>query len=149
MRLLVLTHAFPPSTHANAKRPHYLVRGFLDEGWEVDVITSTLGVHRGDAETLSHPRLRITRFDEPADALRRKLSSWPRLMRWTGLAMAGLLWPDERVLWSRRALSAVQSAGNYDRTLVFVRPASLLLAARRGLIQPTWAFDFQEPILLT
>jgi hypothetical protein len=38
MRLLVLTYTFPPSTHANAKRPHYLVRGFLDAGWGAIVL---------------------------------------------------------------------------------------------------------------
>jgi hypothetical protein len=35
MRLLIITHTFPPSEHSNAKRPFYIAKGALEAGWEV------------------------------------------------------------------------------------------------------------------
>ena len=95
MRLLVITHTFPPSRHTNAKRPYYLVKGFLDAGWKVDIVTGSLGVENGAAETVVHPALRIIRLKDPVEQLCRKFARHPSLFRFVSLAINGLLWPDE------------------------------------------------------
>jgi len=97
MRLLVITHTFPPSRHTNAKRPYYLVKGFLNAGWQVDIITGSLGMENGAAETVVHPALRIIRLKDPVEQLCRKFAGHPSLFRFVSLAINGLLWPDECV----------------------------------------------------
>ena len=59
MRLLVITHAFPPSRHSNAKRPWYLAQGFLDalEGIFFRVRQVKLAHRRG--QYLVHPVNRV------------------------------------------------------------------------------------------
>ena len=147
MRLLVITHTFPPSRHANAKRPYYLVKGFLDAGWQVDIITGSLGMENGAAETVVHPALHILRRIDPVEQLCRKFAGHPRLFRWVSLAINGLLWPDECVFWSLRALRTCGNATGYDRVLAFVIPASILLGGLSShRVGPRWIFDFQEPI---
>jgi glycosyltransferase involved in cell wall biosynthesis len=147
MRLLVITHTFPPSRHANAKRPYYLVKGFLDAGWEVDIVTGSLDMENGAAETVVHPALRIIRRKDPVEQLCRKFAGHPSLFRCVTLAINGLLWPDYYIFWSRRALRTCGNATGYDRVLTFVHPPSLLLSGlspRR--VGPRWIFDFQDSI---
>jgi glycosyltransferase involved in cell wall biosynthesis len=147
MRLLVITIAFPPSRHANAKRPYYLVKGFLAAGWEVDIVTGSLGMENGAAETVAHPALRITRCKDPVEKLCRKFAGHPSLFRCVSLAINGLLWPDEFAFWSLRALRACGNATGYDRVLAFVKPASVLLSGLSSRwVGPRWIFDFQDSI---
>lgn len=147
MRLLVLTHTFPPSTHANAKRPHYLVRGFLDAGWQVDVVTSPLGMPDDTRETVDHPALRIFRLDDPVQILLRKCRRIPWLFRLTALSVAGVMWPDAFAGWARKVFRLIREQPAYERTLAFILPASLLLGGRRpGLVNRTWTFDYQESV---
>jgi glycosyltransferase involved in cell wall biosynthesis len=147
MRLLVITHTFPPSRHTNAKRPYYLVKGFLNAGWRVDIITGSMGMENGAAETVVHPALRIIRLKDPVEQLCRKFAGRPSLFRFVSLAINGLLWPDESVFWSLRALRTCGNAAEYDRVLAFVTPASVLLSGLSShRVGPRWVFDFQEPI---
>lgn len=147
MRLLVLTHTFPPSTHANAKRPHYLVQGFLDAGWQVDVVTSPLGMPDHARETVDHPALRIFRLDDPVQILLRKCRRIPWLFRLTALSVAGVMWPDAFAVWTRKVFRLIREQPAYERTLAFILPASLLLGGRRlGLVNRTWTFDYQESV---
>jgi glycosyltransferase involved in cell wall biosynthesis len=147
MRLLVITHAFPPSTHANAKRPHYLVKGFLDAGWQVDVFTSPLGMPDGAVESVTHPALRISRLSDPVNGW---LNKWRRnrlLYRLGVLAAFGVMWPDAYRWWMRRVLREIRNPPAYDRALAFVLPASVLLSGRvPGLVNRTWMFDYQESV---
>lgn len=147
MRLLVLTHTFPPSYISNAKRPYYLVRGFLDAGWEVDVFTSARGMKPDAPESLHHPALRIFRSDDPMIRLLNKGRERNGLFRAAALAADGLLWPDPHVLWAVRALRACRRGAAYDRVLIFVLPASLLLSGLgHRLIGPHSVFDYQESV---
>jgi glycosyltransferase involved in cell wall biosynthesis len=147
MRLLVITHTFPPSRHANAKRPYYLVKGFLAAGWEVDIVTGSLDMENGAAETVVHPALHIIRRKDPVEQLCRKFAGHPSLFRCVTLAINGLLWPDYYIFWSLRALRTCGTATGYDRVLTFVHPPSLLLSglsSRR--VGPRWIFDFQDSV---
>ncbi len=147
MRLLVLTYTFPPSTHANAKRPHYLVRGFLEAGWEVDVFTHPVGVPAGAMETVVHPALRIFRLDDPVTRLLRKSRPHPFLYRLVASCAAGMLWPDEYAGWARKVFRAVRTRPHYDRTLAFILPGSLLLGAHSAqMVDRSWTFDYQESL---
>jgi glycosyltransferase involved in cell wall biosynthesis len=145
-RLLVISHAFPPSLHSNAKRPGYLVRALLESGWEVDVATTTIGLPPGADELPGPPGLRVFRSSVFVDRLCRKLSPYPRLFRPLTLAFAGLSWPDEYAGWAlQTARRTWRHAEPYNRALAFVLPASVLLS---GLLPRTvgthWTFDFQE-----
>lgn len=147
MRLLVITHTFPPSRLANAKRPYYLVKGFLAAGWQVDIITGSLGMENGAAETVTHPALRIIRHKDPVEQLCRKFAGHPFLFRFVSLAINGLLWPDENVFWSLRALRACGKATGYDRVLAFINPPSVLLSGLSShRVGPRWIFDFQDSV---
>jgi len=147
MRLLVLTHTFLPSRRANAKRPYYVVRAFLEAGWEVDVITSLLGLAAGAGESLIHPALRVFRYEHPGNRLQRWFGSYPHLLRRATLVLAGTTWPDESVTWSVKALRMTGKMGAYDRVLVSVFPPSLLLAGLRSkLASPNWVYDYQESV---
>ncbi|WP_205880978.1 hypothetical protein [Limisphaera ngatamarikiensis] len=147
MRLRVLTHTFPPSAHPNAKRPFYVVRHALAEGWEVEVWTSPWGVLSPDAECLNHPRLTIRRFEDPVLRWQQRLRPHPRLLRWWAYLTGGLMFPDACAGWARKVLGALAGAPPADRTLAYVLPASLLMAGRLGRgVDRTWVFDYQEPV---
>ena len=147
MRLLVLSYAFPPSRHANAKRPHYLVQGFLDAGWEVDLFTLRIGMAPGTEETVRHPGLRILRCEDPIAGAVERAAGRPKLQRLLSLAAAGGLWPDGFVAWSLRAMRASRDKGRYDRVLAFIYPPSLLLCGLApGLVDSKWIFDYQESV---
>lgn len=147
MRLRVITHTFPPSTHANAKRPHYVVKGFLDAGWEVDVFTHWTGMPAGATETIDHPSLRIFRLADPVERLLRWSRRTPLLYRVVALSLAGVMWPDFYAVWARKIFRTRRSDSHYDRTLAFILPASVLLSGRQpGLVDRSWTFDYQESV---
>lgn len=147
MRLLILTHTFPPSTHSNAKRPYYVAKGFLKAGWQVDVVTSPLAMPRGAAETVTHPALRVVRRSDPIERLRLSFPRHPRFSQFVLLAVSGLLWPDRWVVWVLKSLCAMRGTGGYDRTLVFLQPPSLLLTGLlRNRFGPRCIYDFQEAL---
>lgn len=142
MRLLVLTHTFPPSRHANAKRPFYLVRAFFEAGWQVDVLSLPPEPGARAGETLTHPALRVLRFGDPLQNLLARTSRRPALHKALALAIGGAFWPDEFAWWARRAFRFARSAAvPYDRVLAFIIPPSLLLGS-----QPNWIFDYQESL---
>ncbi len=148
MRLLVVTHMFPPSLYTNAKRPFYVVKGFLEAGWQVDVVTSPIGVQSGTAETLVHPALNIRRCEDPVDRFCQLFAGMPSAYRAVSLAVHGFLWPDEFVFWSLQALQfARRHAAEYDALLLFIWPVSLLLAGCSSrLAGPRLVFDLQEAV---
>jgi glycosyltransferase involved in cell wall biosynthesis len=148
MRLLVVTHTFPPSLYTTAKRPFYVVKGCLEAGWRVDVVTSQIGVQSGAVETLTHPALSVRRCEDPADRFCQLFTRIYPAYRAVSLAVHGLLWPDEFVFWSLQALRfAHRHAAEYDAVLLFVLPASLLLAGCSSrLAGPRWVFDMQESV---
>ncbi len=147
MKLLVITHAFPPSRHANAKRPYYLVKGFLEAGWQVDVFTLHIAMPPGAAESIEHPRLHIFRRKDPIVALAGKCTGTSLLSRLGGRLIAAAVWPDQMSLWALRTVRACRHAGPYDRVLAFVYPPSVLLSGLpRALVGPRWTFDFQESV---
>jgi glycosyltransferase involved in cell wall biosynthesis len=148
MRLLIITHTFPPSRHSNAKRPYYIAKGALEAGWEVEVWTSQLGMEFGEGELSHHPRLRVRRIDDPVFRWHQRIKGSQRLNRWFALATAGILWPDWCGPWSKMVCRDFRCrADDFDRILAFVFPASLLLAGEKpGLVDDRWTFDFQESV---
>jgi len=147
MRLAIITHTFPPSAHSNAKRPFYLARAALEEGWNVDVFTSVIGVEPGQKETLVHPNLRVFRSGDPVVFIQRKLKRRRRLASLFSMAANGALWPDFCALWARRMYRRAAVFDEYDRVLAFVFPPSVLLAGSKpGLVDFRWVFDLQESV---
>ncbi len=147
MRLLIITHTFPPSAHSNAKRPYYIAKGALEAGWQVDVITSVIGLSDGQQETVRHPELKIFRRPDAVLALLQRLANKPRLGGWMTRIFNGFLWPDFCALWAKRIFRDRACFAGYDRVLAFVFPPSVLLAGQRsGLVGPHWIFDLQESV---
>ncbi len=147
MRILVITHTFPPSLHSNAKRPFYLVKALLNAGWEVDVATSFIGTAKGMQETLVDPNCRIFRTDDPVWRLQRALVGHPKLAKVVGLAANGLLFPDFCALWTRSLFRKFRKTfDDYDRVLAFVFPPSVLLSGSYDVVDCNWIFDFQESV---
>lgn len=147
MRLYVLTHTFPPSTHANAKRPFYVVRHALSQGWEVEVFTSPLALPENAGETLYHPRLRIHRVDDPVLRWQQRARRHPALFRLVVLACSAVMFPDACARWVRRVLRKLQQQAPADRILALVLPASMLMAGRHPPgVDRRWIFDYQEPV---
>jgi glycosyltransferase involved in cell wall biosynthesis len=147
MRLAVFTHTFPPSRHSNAKRPFYVVKGFLAAGWQVDVFSSTLAMETGAPETVSHPGLRIFRCPDPVGRLRRRFARNPLLEKLFILSVAGTIWPDYFAPWAKRVLAMYRQQPACDRELGFVLPVSVLLSGRvPGIVGRNWTFDYQESV---
>ena len=147
MRLLIITHVFPPSVYSNAKRPYYLAKGFLDAGWEVDVMTSRLGLANGEGEMLTHPRLRIIRKRSRIVSIAHGLRNFRRCRRLFDILCNLTLWPDMHAPWAKSIFRESNNFCKYDRVLAFVLPASVLMAGRfPGLVGKHWTFDFQESV---
>lgn len=148
MKILVITIAFPPSSHANAKRPYYLVKGFLDAGWDVDVVTSHLDRINGTDEILEHPRLHISCVADPLERVRSRFAPSGRIFRILSLISQGLVWPDGYALWAFRVfLNLRRTNKDYDKVLAFVFPPSIYLASWfSGMIGRHWTFDLQESV---
>lgn len=147
MRLLIITHTFPPSKHSNAKRPFLVASSALKEGWEVDVLTSNIGFQAGSVETLRHSSLTITRLDDPVIRLLGKLSNNSRIALLLMKCVNGILWPDYCANWVKLVKRRADGFGAYDRILAFVFPPSILrLGESKGLVGSNWIFDYQESV---
>ena len=149
MKLLVITHTFPPSKHSNAKRPQYLVKALLAAGWEVDVITSYIGVEVDQPEVIEHPHLKIMRYGDLVWFLQDKLrkTKLGGLSKVLSFAANGLLFPDFCALWARKIFRKIRKEGKpYDCVLAFVFPPSVLLSGAYGVVDKRWFFDFQESV---
>ena len=147
MRVAIITHAFPPSNHANGKRPSYLVEALLEQGWAVDVFTTELGCEGPVTESMTHPHLTVRREVDLVVNGFQKLKRFPALHRIAVSLLAGLMWPDFYALWSRRVAKLLSDAKPYDRVICFVFPPSIYLAAKKkGLIDGNWVFDLQESV---
>lgn len=148
MRVLVITHTFPPSFYSNAKRPAYLVRGMLEAGWDVEVLTSRFGMEAEQEETMVHERCRIERIPNFGDWITSMLGRGGRLERVLDMLANGVLFPDRWMPWSRTVFDMCGSRKHrFDRIVAFVHPPSLLLSGNyRGLVDRRWVFDFQESV---
>ncbi len=144
MKLLILSYYFAPSTSANAKRPFYIAKGFLDAGWEVDVVTSDILMPPNCPEVIGHPKLNIQRLTDPLMLIKGKLPS-NRLGRVTFASLRGVLWPDTSVLWMLHVARSVDTS-TYDRVLVYIMPTSLVALGWLKQADSRWIFDFQESV---
>ena len=141
MKLLIIAYYFAPSTGPNAKRPLYFTKGFLDAGWDVDVVCSYRLVPPGSPAPLTHPRLRLLRIEDPVEKAERALSG--RAGRILTSMIRGLLWPDSFVLWSLRVLHRLKFT-DYDRILITINPISpLILLLGRKTARRT-VVDYQD-----
>jgi len=147
MRIAVITHAFPPSRHANGKRPYYVVKGLLDAGWEVDVYTSNLACDSGFAETLTDDCCRIFRIKDPVIAWLERVKPMRLLYRVSVAITNGLLWPDFYAPWVKKVMKCLRKSRDYDRVLAFVFPPSMYLTADSGgMLDKRWIYDLQESV---
>jgi glycosyltransferase involved in cell wall biosynthesis len=148
MRVLVITYTFPPSSHANAKRPYYLVKGMLEAGWEVDVIASKTGIETTGRELIDNPKFRIIRIADPVWSLAGMFGRGTRWEKAIGLAANGLLWPESCRWWALNVFSLLRNNPvHYDRVVALVFPPAVLLAAQEtDLVDARWIFDFQESV---
>jgi hypothetical protein len=135
---------FAPSTSANAKRPYYMVRGLLDAGWDVDVISSESLVPDGCSEVIEHPKLGIYRMEDPLTRIENKL---PRngFGKAVFAVVRGMLWPDITVLWALRIFRRVDFS-KYDKILISILPASMMLLGWLCKADSRWVFDYQETV---
>jgi glycosyltransferase involved in cell wall biosynthesis len=147
MRLLIITHTFPPSKHSNAKRPFYIAKGALEAGWEVDVVTSNIGITAGTEESLNHPKLTIERINDAAIGIVNFCQKHPRHLLPLMKLINGALWPDYCAMWIKQVLRRRRGFANYDRVLAFVFPPSVLRTGQsKGLVGKNWIFDYQESV---
>ena len=147
MRVAIITHAFPPSNHANGKRPSYLVKALLDKGWSVDVYTSMLGCDGAVIESMNHPNLTIRRKNDLVVNGLNKLKFIAPLHRAVARVIAAVIWPDFYALWAKNILKQMAKADSYDRIVCFVFPPSVYLASRQpNLVDRKWVFDLQESV---
>lgn len=146
MRLAIITHAFPPSRHANGKRPYYLAKGFLEAGWEVDVFTSHLGCDSKFDETLLDDNCRVIRVSDPVVQCLEKVKPIGLLYRLGVMATTLCMWPDFYAVWSRKVTKRMKKNAPYDRVLAFVFPPSVYLNVKKNLVDEHWIFDLQESV---
>jgi len=147
MRLLIITHAFPPCRSSNAKRPFYIAKGFLENGWDVDVITTEFGVERNGKELLCHPNLKVIRKRNLLITLLNRFLGKGKMEHWFGTFCNLAIWPDIVAPWAKSLYKGTTDFSRYDRILAFVLPASILLAGwRKNLVDSRWTFDFQESV---
>jgi len=142
MKILIISYFFAPSTVANAKRPFFFARGFLDAGWDVDVVSSCSFVPNGCSELIKHPKLTIRRPQDPLDSIEKKLPN-----NWVGkvvfAVLRSVLWPDIMVAWAWK-ISRTVDTSKYDRVLVSIVPASMILLGWIARADQRWVFDYQE-----
>jgi len=146
VRLAIITHAFPPSRHANGKRPYYLAKGFVEAGWEVDVFTSHLDCDSEFDELLEGESCRIIRVSDPVVQCLDKIKSINFLYRLGVMATTLCMWPDFYSVWSRRVMKLMKKEQEYDRVLAFIFPPSVYLNAKKNLVDDRWTFDLQESV---
>jgi|688.fasta_scaffold16522_10 glycosyltransferase involved in cell wall biosynthesis len=148
MKVLLLSFTYPPSHHANAKRPYYVVKGMLKEGWNVHVITSQIGMNTSSDETNQQDNLVITRIPDPVESFAKSLKLSSRWKSRLHLALNGVVWPEYHRFWALRALRyAKPMLNDYDRVVCLIFPPSLFLAGRMGgMVDSRWIFDYQESI---
>jgi len=140
MKILIISYWFLPSSIPNAKRPFYFAEAFLKEGWSVDVVTSYAGMTTLQEELTSHTQLNIKRIKDPIDSLCQNPNSPIKMLIWRFLR--AILWPDELVIWSFKALFKTQFK-DYDRIILCLRPASFLFTFIKK-ISDRWILDYSE-----
>ena len=147
-KVLFISRDFHPSNCANAKRPFFLAKEFVEKGWHVDVMASTRGMGSGKGETFVHPkRLNVERLPDwggtLSDGLCRRNG---RVGKWAAAFVRGVLWPDVSVFWV--IWLAVHLRGRrYDRVVVFIHPVSLLLLSKLvPAVSGCWVYDYLDPV---
>lgn len=146
VRVAVISHAFPPSPHANGKRPYYIAQGFLEAGWEVDVFTSNIACDLDYEETLNHSQCRVIRVSDPVVRWLDRLKPCRFLYRVALSVANACMWPDFYAVWARNVFKRLRKEGDYDRVLAFVFPSSVYLAAKKDMVDRSWMFDLQEAV---
>jgi glycosyltransferase involved in cell wall biosynthesis len=139
MKALIVSFYFAPSCCANAKRPYYIARGLLDAGWKVDVVSSFRLMPKDQAEMLKHTSLTIHRIDDPQD----RLSRGGNIERFLAKLLRLFLWPDSFLLWSLKIIREVD-VSSYDRILICIMPASMLVFSWFKGVNDRWTFDYSE-----
>lgn len=147
MKIAVLTHTFPPTSHGNAKRPYYVVQSLLDAGWEVDVYTSPFGCKGDINDELKHPSLRVHIIGDMNQKLLKMAAKVPVVSRLAITAIQGLSWPDANAKWVKKVSKILQKDHTYDRVLAFVFPSSMFLTGGYSdLVDEKWVYDLQESV---
>lgn len=144
-RLLIVSHVFAPSNHANAKRPLLMAKYFAAKGWKVTVLTS--------------------RFQTPAEAVSgvleegievRYLKAWTvnalnqvaRFPKFKSLMMSlfqATIFPDTFAPWIRK-VAREASKLEYDFAVLNVLPYASFLMHKAGAVDRRWVVDYQESV---
>ena len=141
MKVLIISYFFTPSSCANSKRPYYITKGLLDEGWDVDVIASYRLMPKERTESIQHSNLKIQRIEDPYDVLEQKMKNqfWKLFLA----GLRGLLWPDTYTLWALKILRKINTK-KYDRIFICIMPISMILFSLFKKVSSKWIFDYSE-----
>lgn len=146
-KIIIISHSFPPSTAANAKRPFLIARDLLARGYEVEVISSYRDLQNGFSEKLVHNNFRIKRIHDPlAEPVLRWLKTNSRIKHFFANTIKYLSWPDFSVIWVLRVLYYLKTV-SFDRVIVGINPKSIILFSLfPSICNSRWIVDYQDSL---
>lgn len=147
-RIAFISHVFPPSNRANAKRPFLLAKAFAAVGWNVDIYASEEGITQAYEEVaLEEYKCSIFRISDPISRLQQCLENRVgRLWKVLDYVLKATTWPDLPVWWCCKVARLFRS-GKYDAVVICVHPKSALLIpllCAKG--NAVWIIDYQESV---
>ena len=143
-KLVIVSHVFPPSLSANAKRPYLMAKYLVAKaGWDVVVFTSSLltqgrPIQDIDGIKVVHvksPLIEMLEWAGRSKALRKRLE---QLLLFT-------IPPDFFLPWMNKVARRVRRE-DYDCGILNVRPYSAFEFVRQGVLDSRWVIDYQESV---
>ena len=148
-KIAFISHVFPPSNRANAKRPFFLVNSFLKKGWSTDVFSSKQGIPAEITEEAfpDEKRCSIFRINDPLWNLHQILETrggW--LQGKLDSLLQAFVWPDLASFWCWKVAHKL-NARDYDAIVLCVHPKSaLLLPLLCKNKTAIWIVDYQDSV---
>ncbi len=142
-KLVIISHVFPPSISANAKRPYLMARYLVEHGWDVTVYTSSLltrGIRIADIDGI-HVKHVKSPFIELIERLRERRNIQKRVEQLLLLAIT----PDFFAPWMRKTADLLKKDA-YDCGILNIRPYSGFEFMRKGILDRRWVIDYQESV---
>ncbi len=145
-KIVIISHAFPPSMAANAKRPYLIARELLANGYEVEVVSSYRELEKGYKEQLDHRNLKITRIHDPIAEIVIKLLRGNKFKIFIANFIKWVVWPDFACIWTFRVIKYLRNI-EYDRVILGIRPkSSVFVALFPGICDKRWIIDYQDSL---
>jgi len=142
-RLVIVSHVFAPSTHANAKRPYMMAKYLATQGWDVTVLTSSFQRDSAAKRLKDMDDVRVECFNPFPLPLMNWLLRYPSLYAKMHLFFQAIFFPDYYAPWARRVARRLKKM-QYDCGILNVMPYSSFLLQEQGILGPRWAIDYQE-----